>query len=254
MVRIFLILSLAVALAGVAFSFVLKEKVTGLVTDRDHFKSENEKNLAEATRSKAAEKKAKEAEKAAKDELEGAKGELSATSAKLSDTEAKLATTAKELDENKVARETAQRKLARWEALNIQPDQIANLKSEAQRLLGERDAFAEEKKVMGRQIVRLENELRIYKGPATEVIMPDVRGKITSINDNYRFVVLDVGSDDGLIQNGKMIITRGDNLVGKVQLVRVEPRSSVANLISDADKGAVQAGDHVMTSYEALSK
>lgn len=254
MVRIFLILSLAVALAGVGFSFVLKDKVTGLAADRDKFRQENETNKSEAQKAKAGEKKAKEAEKAAKDELEGAKGELAATTAKLSDVESKLVATAKDLDENKVARETAQRKLARWEALSIQPDQIAALKTNAQMLLGERNALAEEKKVMGRQIARLSEELNTLRGPAREVEMPDVRGLVTSVNENYRFVVLNVGSEDGLKKNGKMIVTRGDSLLGKLQLVRVEARTSVANLISDTEKGSVKEGDHVMTSYEALPK
>ena len=62
------------------------------------------------------------------------------------------------------------------------------------------------------------------------------------------------GLEAGLRQNGKMIITRGDNLVAKVQIVKVESRSSVANLLPDWTKGSVQSGDVVMTSYEARAK
>ena len=84
--------------------------------------------------------------------------------------------------------------------------------------------------------------------------MADVRAKITGVDGKFQFITLDKGSDDGLRQNGKMIVTRGENLVAKVQLVRVEPRSAVANLLPDWVKGDVQADDTVMTSYEALSK
>lgn len=254
MLRIFLVLSLAVSLAGVGFSFVLKDKVRSLSDQRDTFKGERDKANTEASQAKSAANKAKEAEKLAKTELETTKQELAGTSSKLNDAEAQLTKTAKELEETKVSRDTASRQLAQWTALNVKPDQILALKAEAQRLLAERDTFAEEKKVMGREISRLNTELDLYRGKNTEVSMADVKGKVTMVDGGFQFIVLDKGLDDGLKQNGKMIITRGDNLVAKVQLVRVEPRSAVANLLPDWKKGEVQAGDQIMTSYEALSR
>ncbi|MCK6501248.1 MAG: hypothetical protein L6Q38_17350, partial [Nitrospira sp.] len=65
MLRIFLILSLAVALAGVAISFVLKDKVHTLSEERTRFRDERDNAVNEATQAKAAEKKAKDAEKVA---------------------------------------------------------------------------------------------------------------------------------------------------------------------------------------------
>ena len=254
MLRIFLILSLAVALAGVAFSFVLKDKVGALTEQRDTFKNEKEKAITEANSAKTAEKKAKDAEKKAREELETTKTELTAATTKLTETEATLTKTAKDLEETKVARDTAQAENARWRAINLKIEQVLAMKAEAQRLTAERDAFAEEKKVMAREIRRLNDDLDVYKGKSTEVAMPDIRGKITAVNGDYQFVVLDIGAENGLRQNGKLIVTRGDNLVAKVQLVKVEPRSAVANLMPEWTKGNVQAGDAVMTSYEALSK
>lgn len=254
MLRIFLILSLAVSLAGVAFSFVLKDKVTSLSEQRDTFKSERDKANSEAAQAKSAEKKAREAEKAAKSELESTQQELTSKSSQLNEAEATLTKTAKELEETKVARDLAQRGLAQWTALGVKPDEIQALKAAGQRLLAERDAFAEEKKVLSREISRLTEELDIYRGVSTEVAMPDVRGQVTTVDPAYQFVTLDKGSEDGLKPNGKMIITRDNHLVAKVQLVRVEARTSVANLLPDWKKGDVQPNDKVMTSYEALSK
>ncbi|MCC6234716.1 MAG: hypothetical protein IT580_18890 [Verrucomicrobiales bacterium] len=254
MLRIFLILSLAVALAGLGFSFVLRGKVQGLTTERDTFRTEKETAQANEAQAKTAERKAKDAEKAAKDELEGTKQELATTTTQLGETTAKLTRTATDLEETKVARDTAQRALARWIALNVEPDAIAALKTEAQRLKNERDGFAEEKKVMAREIVRLNDELAVYKGDSSEVQMADVRARVTAVDGNYQFVMLDLGSDAGLKQNAKMIITRGDNLVAKVQLVRVDSRTAIANLLPDWSASGVQAGDLAMTSYEALSK
>ncbi len=254
MLRIFLILSLAVALAGLGVSFALKEKVRALSEQRDTFRSERDTANAESARAQEAEKKALAAEKAAKDELDTTVQELTATKTRLNETEGQLAKAAQELEETKVARDTAQRALARWVALGVDVDKIADLKTQAQRLLEERDAFAAEKKVMGREIARLTDELRLYRGEMTEIQMPDVEGKVTQVNDQYQFIVLNVGEENGLKKDGKMIVTRDDKLIAKVQLVRVEPRSAVANLLPDWVKGEVQAGDQVMTSYEALAR
>ncbi len=254
MLRIFLILSLAVSLAGLGLSFVLRGKVQGLTIERDTFRTEKETAQANEAQAKTAERKAKDAEKAAKDELDSTKQELATTTTQLGESNAKLTRTATELEETKVARDTAQRSLARWLALGIDVDSIANLKTEAARLKTERDGFAEEKKVMTREINRLTDELAVYRGDLTEVQMADIRARVTAVDGNYQFVMLDVGSEAGLKQNGKMIITRGDSLVAKVQLVRVEARSAVANLLPDWSAAGVQTGDVAMTSYEALAK
>lgn len=254
MLRIFLVLSLAVSVAGVAFSFVLKDKVTSLSAQRDTFKEERDKANNDAAQAKSAEKKARDAEKAAKTELESTQQELTAKTSQLNEVEANLTKVAKELEETKVVRDIAQRELARWNAAGVKVEEIQALKAAGQRLAAERDAFAEEKKVLSREIARLTDELNIYRGVSTEVAMPDVRGQVTTVDANYQFVTLDKGAEDGLKPNGKMIITRGDNLVAKVQLVRVEARTSVANLLPDWKKGDVQPNDRIMTSYEALTK
>ncbi|MBX3746457.1 MAG: hypothetical protein KF833_14210 [Verrucomicrobiae bacterium] len=254
MLRIFLILSLAVALAGVVVSFVLKDKAQVLSEQRDTFRDERDRAVAAETRARDSERQAREAEKSAKDELELVQQELTVTTTRLNETDGLLARRSQELQETIVSRDTAQRRLSRWEALGIEPEQIANLQSRTERLAAERDAFAAEKQVMGREIARLSEELDLYRGKITEVQMPDVRGLVTAVDGNYQFVVLDRGAEDGLKRNGKMIITRGETLVAKAQLVRVEARSAVANLMPDWVQDQVQAGDQVMTSYEALPR
>jgi chromosome segregation ATPase len=254
MLRIFLILSLAVALAGLGFSFVLKTKVEALSAPRDEFGTQRDNAIASESRARDAERRAREAEKAAKDELELTQQELTTATARLAQTEQRLAQTSQELEETRIARDTAQRRLARWEALEIEPDAIAALKAEAARLTAARDALEEEKKVMSREIVRLNDELDIYRGRSAEVQMADLRGRVTGVNENFDFVTINIGADDGAKRNGKMIITRGDELVAKVQLVRVDANQSVGNLLPGWKSASVQPGDIAMTSYEALPR
>ncbi|MGE3309085.1 MAG: hypothetical protein AB7O66_03880 [Limisphaerales bacterium] len=254
MLRIFLILSLAVSLAGVVFSFVLKDKVTLLSETLLATRGERDTAIADATQARAAEKKAVAAEKVAREELDITNQELATKTAALNEVEGQLTRTAKDLQDTIAARDIAQRKLAQWEATGVEVDQIVALKLEGQRVIAERDAFREENRVMNREIARLNNELDVYRGKTTEIQMPDVHAQITGIDGNFQFVTLNKGSDDGLRQNGKMIITRGETLVAKVQLVRVESNSSIANLLPEWVKSDVQAGDKVMTSYEALTR
>ena len=254
MLRIFLILSLAVSLAGVAFSFVLKDNVTRLTTQRDTLIVERDNAVNEATQAKAARKKAEDAEKVAKADLETAQGELAAKTATLNDTTAQLEKTAKDLEATTAARDTAQRELAAWKATGVKVDQINALKGEAARLKEERDAFAEEKRVMGREIARLNEQLDVYRGRITEVIMPDVRAMVTAYDSNHKFVVLDKGGEDGLRTYGKMVLLRGEDLLARVQIVRLEPHFAIANLLSAAPGAEIRNGDRAMTSYEALAK
>ncbi len=254
MLRIFLILSLAVALAGVGFSFVLRDKVVALSEQRDTYAMERDQAISESNRAQQAEREARAAEAAAQELLESTQIELTNANTRLGELENELTARSQELEETRVARDTAQRELARWEALNIRPNEIAALQAEARRLQQERDAFAEEKRVMGREIARLTEELQLYRGEITEVQMPDVRGQITGVNADYQFVTLDRGSEDGLKPSGKMIVTRGGELIAKVQLVRVDPRTAVANLLPGWDPSAIRAGDQVLTSYEALPR
>jgi chromosome segregation ATPase len=128
--------------------------------------------VSEATQAKAAERKARDAEKEAKDQLETTRQELTSTTARLNETEGRLTRTASDLENTKVEKDTAQRELAAWNATGVKPDQINALRARAQRLIEERNAFAEEKKVMGREITRLNEELDVYRGRVTEVALP----------------------------------------------------------------------------------
>jgi hypothetical protein len=53
-----------------------------------------------------------------------------------------------------------------------------------------------------------------------------VHANITAVDGKFQFVTLDKGSEDGLRQNGKMIVTRGENLA----IARVEPGSLTPTL------------------------
>lgn len=254
LLRIALIIALAVAVAGLGLSFVLRQRVNDLSAQRDQFRTERDEAQQAERQAKTETAQAKKEAKEASDKLAETEQQLADVTKKATELEERGTRLASDLERTTTERNTAQQKLARWEATGIQPDQILDVKAEARKLKAERDAYAEEKTVMSREIARITEKLHIYEGVITEVTMPDVRGAVVAFDKQYRFVVLNLGSDQGLKETGKMVVSRNGNLVAKVQLVRVEPQRAVGNIMSDWANAEVQAGDEIMTSYEALAR
>jgi delta 1-pyrroline-5-carboxylate dehydrogenase len=252
LLRVMLIIALAAGLAGVGVTFLLKDKVTQLSLQRDQFKTDMETAQAEAARERQTARKATEEAKAATEKLASTEAALAEAAAGREAAESRAARLGADLERTTGERNTAQRDLAAWRATGLTPDRIEAVRREAERFKAERDAFAEEKKVMSREIARLDEEIKVFKGEITEIPLPDIRAKVEAVDNNYRFVVINKGSEDGLKENGKLIINRDGQLVAKVQIVRLEPRRLIANLLPDWQRSDVREGDDVITSYEAL--
>lgn len=71
-------------------------------------------------------------------------------------------------------------------------------------------------------------------------------GRILVVNPDWNFVILDIGSEQGLVANAEMLIHRKDQLIGKVRISTVEKTMSVAEVVSDWTKQAVNEGDYVL--------
>lgn len=252
LLRVLLIVALAAGLAGVGVTYMLHDKVGQLSGQRDQFKSEKETAQAEAARERQTAKKANEEAKAAQEKLATTEEQLAETTRAAAAAEQNAGRLNVELEKTTGERNTAQRELAAWKATGLTPERIEAVRQSAERFKAERDAFSEEKKVMGREIARLTEDLKVFRGELTEVPMPDVRGSVLAGNPEFGFIVLDKGSDAGLKENGKIIVSRNNELIAKARIVRIEPGRSIANFLPDWQSNTVAPGDQFMTSYEAL--
>jgi cell shape-determining protein MreC len=79
----------------------------------------------------------------------------------------------------------------------------------------------------------------------TGTMPPGINGKILSVNRAWNFVVLNVGNKDGVVENGVLMVYRGNTLLGKVKVVSAEKNSAVADVIPEWIKGDIQPGDAV---------
>jgi dihydropteroate synthase len=111
----------------------------------------------------------------------------------------------------------------------------------------EKDAYTAENKVILRKNTELVNKIDALIGVQTEVVLPaGLKGKVTAVDPRYDFVVLNIGANQGVLERGKMLVSRAGKLIGKVQIVSVEPDRCIANMLPAYKAGDVTEGDEVL--------
>jgi hypothetical protein len=99
------------------------------------------------------------------------------------------------------------------------------------------------------QIVRLQKATGMNEdGPSGPD--PNLSGEVVEVNDQWNFVVLNLGRTNRLPENLKMLVARGDKLVARLQVSRVMGKVSVAEILPDANVEAVKVGDRVIMPKE----
>ncbi|HMO65102.1 MAG TPA: hypothetical protein PKE47_07760 [Verrucomicrobiota bacterium] len=252
LLRVLLVVALVAGVAGIGVSYKLHEEIGLLSGQRDQYRSEKETAQAERAAAERVAKKATDDAKEAQEKLAVTEEQLAGVTRSFTIAEQNAARLSSELERTTADRNTAQRELAAWKATGLTPDRVEVVRRSAEQFRAERDAFAEEKKVMGREIARLTEDLKVFRGELTEVPMPDVRGSVLAGSEVYGFVVIDRGADAGLKENGKIIISRNNELIAKARIVRLEPGRAIANFLPEWQAAEVNTGDQFLTSYEAL--
>jgi chromosome segregation ATPase len=252
LVRLLLVLTIAAGGVAIWKGLELKEIRKKLDLDLAAKTSEANKLTTDLASEKSAHKqtgdKLKETDlklNDANNTITSLKSDIETHKSKISEVEGKLANVSKELAEKQANIDNILRSLPE----GIPPDQIAVKIKELQ---DERTAMAEEKKVLNEQLKKLE-----LKGKELEQAllmrqrgqMPaGLTGHVLAVNDEYNFVVLDIGINDRVVENAEMIVYRDGNLVGKIRITSVEPSISIADVLTDPSwkKGSIEEGDLVV--------
>jgi len=253
LIRISLIVAIIAGLAVGGLNFVkVKEKITTLQSD--------------LTRESDAHK-----------DFEGkfnvTRTQLEKTNAVLKETQATLATTTQEKDkaveeaatQNKRAekltedlgktrneRDTAQNELAQFKQSGYTPEQVASMGKQYKSLQETLSGQQEENKLLGQKVTKLQNELDVYVHPEKFVLLPPgLKGQVVISDPKYKFVVLNVGEDQGLLEHGELLVNRNGRLVAKVKVSSVTKERSVANIMPGWQLGEVMEGDQVVPAHPA---
>jgi cell shape-determining protein MreC len=169
------------------------------------------------------------------DSLETKTEQLSAQAGQI----AKLISDAKKLREE---RNDAQAELAAYKSL-MTPHQVANAATLIKNLQDSVVALQEENTLLGRRIKRerdASGEISRFRLPA------DLSTKVLVVDPKWHFVVLDAGEDQGVLERGELLVSRGGKLVGKVRVSRVERNRCVADVMDGWDLAELMEGDQAI--------
>jgi hypothetical protein len=221
--------------------------------------------------------KQRDDEKSAKDfaltELANTNRALVFTKAKLADTEQQLADTQSERDKalaradvqekrandlsDKLAtavqeRDDAQNQLAQYKATDMTPEQVLTLNKNLKEANAQIVAINSEKAVLQRLLVKKTAELERIVGNDPTVKLPaDLKAKIVVVDPKWDFVVLNIGDDQGALEDGEMLVSRDGKLVAKVIITSVQKDRCIANVVPGWKLGEMFEGDDATPAHPA---
>src|ERR1017187_994066 len=253
LIRISLILAIIAALtAGTLNILLVRDKITTLISQRDDERGKKQQALSELSKAKTDLTKSQDALKQTTQDLADAKSErdkavvtAAAQSKRADELSDKLAKTSQE-------REDAQTKLAAYQATGITADQVGKLSRALKESQEAVAAITEEKMVLMRKVARLTSELAKFVGEDPTIrLRADLRGKILVVDPKWDFVVLNIGQDQGVLENGELLVSREGRLVAKVIVRSVEKNRCIANVVPGWKLGEVIEGDEVSPAHPA---
>lgn len=245
LLRISLIIAVIAGLAAGALShFKVAPKINDLVTQNGQL--QQERDTAQAGE-RAAKKDAREAKNRldeATKEIASLTNELSVVSAKAVQQEQRANKASQALENTTRERNEAQQELAQWRATGLSPDQIQKTVETLKNITKERDVYLSENNLLLRNNSKLQSKLALLVDPTYEVpLPPGLKGKVIAVDPKWDFVVLDIGSQQRVLEGGEMLINRDGKLIAKVRITSVEPNRSIANIMPDWKLGEVKEGD-----------
>ncbi len=253
LIRIFLIVAIVAALAAGALSFTqVRGKITTLMQQRDDYHTQLTQTQGQLDNTKKDLAKTQDALKQTEQDLATAKAErekavatAAAQTKRADDLSEKLTKAAQDRDE-------AQGKLAAYTDSGLTAKEVADLSRSLKKAQNTIDAINEEKLLMSRTIDRLNNQIAEIMGTNYVVKLPAaLRGRILVVDPKWDFVVLDIGDDQGVKEDGELLVSRDGKLVAKVIVRSIQRNRCIANIVPGWKLGDVIEGDEVSPAHPA---
>jgi len=188
-----------------------------------------------------------------KKDLAATKKDLATAQTSITDLKKQMATLQDNLANSDKQLTDAKIELEKYHAAFKTPQEALSVAKDMRALEDKMDAVEDEKKVLQRQLTRVQNELNVYKDPTRHVELPaSLVGKIMVTDPKWDFVVLNVGEDQGVLDNGELLVSRDGKLVAKIKITSVQKNQSIGNIEPGA-LGEVLEGDKVIPAYPSQS-
>jgi regulator of replication initiation timing len=173
---------------------------------------------------------------------------LTDASAKAQEQQARADRAAAELNTVTAERNTAQQELSQWRLFELSPEQIRNNLTRLRQVERELDTAAADNQALNRRREDLERRLARYEGD----IEPDIelpstaKGQIVAVDPKYDFVILNIGGNQGLVPDAKLLVSRDGKLIGTVKITSVEPNRAIGNVLPEWKQDELMEGDEVI--------
>ncbi|HYF34037.1 MAG TPA: hypothetical protein VD994_02010 [Prosthecobacter sp.] len=131
------------------------------------------------------------------------------------------------------------------EDINTIKKKIGELEAEAE--LKKKDVVAVEEKVTAAQTA-LQDIQRKIEERRKSFDRNSLAARVVAVNNDWGFVVIDAGQTQGIGEATKLLVTRGTQTVGKLNIISVQGNRTVANILPDtlAQGMTIQPGDRVI--------
>jgi len=253
LIRISLILAVIAALAVGVVNFVfVKDKIDTLVTDRNTNRDGWHETQAELAQTNKVLVKTQGTLKQTQQDLADTQSERDKAVANALAQSKRADQLADQLTKTTQERDDAQNNLEAYKVTGLTAEQVSKLNRALKDSEDMVEVVNQEKVVLQHAVARLRNSLDKYEGTNTDVVLrPDLKGKILVVDPKWDFVVLNIGEDQGVLNNGELLVSRDGRLVAKVVVRTVEKDRSIANIVPGWKLGEVIEGDEVSPAHPA---
>ena len=250
--RIALIIALVAGLASVGVNYTkVKEKIETLQSDLATTTDNLNTTTRELRETSNTLRETQENLKNTTSDLVNTRAELDQTIRQRDDLDKLAKQKMAQLEETEKSLSDANSKLSRWDALRMEPGDVRQMQADLREAVNNNKALLDENDLLNRKVARLQTDLSRYtKGDKAVILPEELKGKVTAVDPKWEFVVLDIGSNDNVEEQGELLVSRYGKLIGRVKVVSVEPTYSVASLVPGwlADGELILEGDSVMAA------
>jgi len=149
-------------------------------------------------------------------------------------------------------RDAAQADLAAYKATGKSPQEVLQLLALIKKDQDTISALNDEGRRLNRTIARMQNQLNELIGTNYVVTLPaDLKGKVVVVDPKWDFVVLNIGADQDVLENGELLVSRNGKLVAKIIVRTVDRNRCIANIMPGWKLGEVFEGDQVTPAHPA---
>jgi hypothetical protein len=254
LIRISLIIAILAALAVGALNFVkVKEKITTLKDQRDTEQKAKVEAQTERDKTKADLDKTTKDLKQTKDTLELTSAERDKAVTEAAIQLAKATELTEKLAKTTQDRDDAQANLQRYKLTGFQPEQILAFGKQIKDAQDALEVAMEEKKILLHELAKTKARLAKYEDREwTPPALPaNLKGKILVADPKWEFVVLDVGENQGVLEDGELLVNRNGKLIAKIRVRSVQKDRSIANVLPGWKLADLMEGDQVIAANPA---